>query len=142
MVAVAAVGFVLTSGTDDPTARPAAVTVPRSVAPQTKSPAPVLHPRKKPRVDRAGTSVVVFNNSNVKGLAGQTSARAREAGWKVVGSDNWYGTVESSTVYYPARLHTAAKALAKDLHIERLRPAIAPMQSDRLTVILTADYPG
>lgn len=148
-VAVAAVGFVLTSHPQTPAARPSSATVQRSVpapahraGPQTASPAPVLHPKPRQHVDRAGTYVVVFNNSNIKGLAGTTSARARDAGWNVVGSDNWYGTVASSTVYYPARLHAAAKALARDLHISRLRPAIAPMQLDRLTVILTADYAG
>jgi hypothetical protein len=142
LVAVAAVGFVLTSGSDAPRAEPASATVHHTPPPRTAAPAPVLHPRKKAHIDRAGTYVVVFNNSNIKGLAGQTSARARDAGWNVVGSDNWYGTIETSTVYYPARLHAAAKALAHDLHIGRLRPAIAPMQLDRLTVILTADYAG
>lgn len=145
-VAVAAVGFVLTSHPAAPAARPTSAVVHHPVhatAPQTASPAPVLHPKHhRQHVDRAGTYVVVFNNSNIKGLAGQTSARARNAGWNVVGSDNWYGTIDSSTVYYPARLHAAAKALAHDLHIDRLRPAIAPMQFDRLTVILTAGYAG
>ncbi|MGN6780545.1 MAG: LytR C-terminal domain-containing protein [Marmoricola sp.] len=145
-VAVAAVGFVLTSHPDAPAARPTSAVVQHPVqppAPRTTAPAPVLKPKHaRQRVDRAGTYVVVFNNSNIKGLAGQTSARARNAGWNVVGSDNWYGTIDSSTVYYPARLHAAAKALAHDLHIGRLRPAIAPMQFDRLTVILTADYAG
>jgi hypothetical protein len=30
--------------------------------------------------------------------------------------------------------------LGKDLGIQRLQPAIAPMRLDRLTVILTTDY--
>ena len=33
----------------------------------------------------------------------------------MVGSDNWYGTIPASTVYYPARLETAGKLLALDL---------------------------
>jgi hypothetical protein len=93
-----------------------------------------------PAVKRAKIYVTVFNNSNVKGLAGKTATRAEHAGWNVVGTDNWYGTVDASTVYFPARLKAAGALLAKDLGIARVKPAIAPMRADRLTVILTADY--
>jgi hypothetical protein len=50
----------------------------------------------------------------------------------------------STTRYYQVlnALIDRPEALAHDLHIGRLRPAIAPMQLDRLTVILTADYAG
>jgi hypothetical protein len=82
----------------------------------------------------------VFNNSGISGLAGSTAARAQGAGWQVVGSDNWYGTIDASTVYYPDRLRRQAKLLAKDLGISRVKPMFAPMGGDRLTVILTADY--
>ncbi len=58
----------------------------------------------------------------------------------MVGSDNWYGTIPVSTVYYPPRLRAAAKQLARDLGITRLMPAVPPMQFDRLTVILTSSY--
>jgi hypothetical protein len=58
----------------------------------------------------------------------------------VVGTDNWYGTVDATTVYYPPRLKAAATLLAADLRIARLKPAIDPMRPDRLTVILTGDY--
>ena len=61
------------------------------------------------------------------------------AGWRVVGSDNWYGTIPASTVYYPAKLERAARALALDLGIRRTARAVDPMRLDRLTVILTAD---
>jgi hypothetical protein len=97
-------------------------------------------PAKKPVVRRGQTYVEVYNNSGISGLAGTTAARAQGAGWQVVGSDNWYGTIPASTVYYPARLHDEAKMLGKDLGIGRLRPSIAPMRGDRLTVILTRDY--
>ena len=91
-------------------------------------------------VERGDTIVVVFNNSGITGLASRTSGRAQGAGWNVVGSDNWYGTIPATTVYYPERLHAAAKVLARDLGIQRIKPAIDPMQGDRLTVILTTDY--
>jgi LytR cell envelope-related transcriptional attenuator len=96
--------------------------------------------KKAPEVRRGGTIVEVYNNSGISGLAGRTSRRASGAGWQVVGSDNWYGTIPASTVYYPARLQPQAKLLARDLGIERLRRSIAPMRFDRLTVILTADF--
>ena len=86
---------------------------------------------------RGQTYVEVYNNSGISGLAGTTAARAQGAGWQVVGSDNWYGTIPASTVYYPPRLEAAARLLGKDLGVNRLRPAVAPMRLDRLTVILT-----
>ncbi len=89
---------------------------------------------------RGGTYVEVYNNSGISGLAGSTAARAQGAGWEVVGSDNWYGTIPASTVYFPARLKAQAALLGKDLGIKRLKPTIAPMRGDRLTVILTRDY--
>ena len=90
-------------------------------------------------VERGKVYVEVYNNSGITGLAGSTAARASDAGWQVVGSDNWYGTIPASTVYYPQRLQAAAKVLALDLGIGRVMPAIEPMDLDRLTVILTAD---
>ena len=92
---------------------------------------------KKPKVDRSKVYVVVFNNSNVGGLAGRVAAKASQIGWQVVGSDNWYGTIPASTVYYPKRLAREGKLLALDLGIQRTAPAVDPMRLDRLTVILT-----
>jgi hypothetical protein len=97
--------------------------------------------RAKPAVDRSKVLVEVFNNSQVTGLAGQVAARAAHAGWQVVGSDNWYGTIPSSTVYYPPQMVKAAKLLALDLGLHRTMPAVAPMRLDRLTVILTGPLP-
>ena len=59
---------------------------------------------------------------------------------EIVGTDNWYGTVDASTVYYGPRLKAAGQLLADELGITRVKPAIAPMRLDRLTVILTGDY--
>jgi LytR cell envelope-related transcriptional attenuator len=91
----------------------------------------------KPALDRSAVLVEVYNNSQVSGLAGQVATRAAHLGWQVVGSDNWYGTIPASTVYYPARLEKAGRQLALDLGIHRIMPAVAPMRLDRLTVILT-----
>ena len=144
-VVIAGAAFVATSGHDEEPTRPAAaaptVTTP-AATPTSAAPEPAVtkpKPKKQP-VRRGGTYVEVYNNSGISGLAGSTAARAQGAGWEVVGSDNWYGTIPASTVYYPARLHAQAKLLGKDLGISRLKPSIAPMRGDRLTVILTRDY--
>jgi LytR cell envelope-related transcriptional attenuator len=144
-VVIAGAAFVATSGHDEEPTRPAAaapaVTTP-AATPTSTAPEPTVtkpKPKKQP-VRRGGTYVEVYNNSGISGLAGSTAARAQGAGWEVVGSDNWYGTIPASTVYYPARLHAQAKLLGKDLGISRLKPSIAPMRGDRLTVILTRDY--
>ena len=93
-----------------------------------------------PVVSRKDTYVVVFNNTTVRGLAGRTSKKLAGAGWDVVGSDNWYGTIPATTVYYPPTLKVQGRVLARDLGIDRIKPAVDPMQMDRLTVILTDDY--
>jgi hypothetical protein len=103
-----------------------------------KGKAPTIK-KAEPVVERGKVYVEVYNNSGITGLASSTAARASGAGWQVVGSDNWYGTIPASTVYYPERLQAAAKVLALDLGIGRVLPAIEPMDLDRLTVILTAD---
>ena len=96
--------------------------------------------KPKPAVKRGETYVQVFNNSGRTGLAGETAVKAEGVGWKVVGSDNWYGTVPASTVYFPDGMKPAARVLARDLGIRRMLPRVAPMRNDRLTVILTSDY--
>ena len=141
-VAMAGIAFVATGDQDrgavQNVSRPAptATATPTAEAPVVKrKPAP-----PKPVVKRGKVYVEVYNNSGVSGLAGSTAARATNAGWQVVGSDNWYGTIPASTIYYPAKLETAAKLLGKDLGVDRVKPAIDPMRLDRLTVILTSDY--
>lgn len=141
-VAFAGIAFVATDGPGSgegmqtvsrPSPSPSATPVP------SPAPAPVVR-QKKPEVKRTAVYVEVYNNSGISGLAGRTAARASAAGWQVVGSDNWVGTIPAATVYYPQRLEAAAKLLGRDLGITRLRPAVQPMRLDRLTVILTADY--
>src|SRR6478736_2108743 len=92
---------------------------------------------KKPPVQRGEVYVEVYNNSGITGLAGTVADRAGDIGWAVVGSDNWYGTIPSTTVYYPKKLERAAKKLALDLGVQRTAPAVDPMRQDRLTLILT-----
>lgn len=146
-VALAGLLFVATHGEDDGGAATTASSRPTqtAAADPTAVPDPLVEPSERPTpkapvVRKGMTYVVVFNNSNIKGLAGKTATRAQGAGWNVVGSDNWYGTVDTSTVYFGPRMRAAADLLAKDLGITSVKPAVDPMRADRLTVILTADY--
>jgi hypothetical protein len=141
-VAMAGVAFVATRGSE-PTERDVTSVVQEQ---PTQSPAPSYSasasasadPKPaKPPVRRGKVYVEVYNNSGITGLAGTVANRATDIGWKVVGSDNWYGTVPGTTVYYPERLKRAAKTLALDLGIRRTAPAVDPMREDRLTLILT-----
>ena len=95
------------------------------------------HKPAPPALDRSKVMVTVFNNSAVSGLAGRVATQASDAGWQVVGADNWYGTIPATTVYFPPRLAKAAHQLALDLGVRRTMPAVAPMKLDRLTLILT-----
>ena len=93
--------------------------------------------RKEPQPE-SKVLVDVFNNSGITGLASDKAALLQGAGWNVAGTDDWYGDIPASTVYYPPKLRQDARRLAKVLHVERLHPAVAPMQFDRLTVIFTS----
>jgi hypothetical protein len=143
-VVVAGAAFLATGNErPEPEVARTVTATPSVPAPTTRAPGPVIkekkHQAKKPPVRRAGTYVEVYNNSGISGLAGRTARRASGAGWKVTGSDNWYGTIAASTVYYPAKLKAAAKLIALDLGLHRVVPAAGGMHRDRLTVILTAD---
>jgi hypothetical protein len=114
-----------------------------SSTPTASAPTPTKTVKPKPKaIKRGEVFVEVFNNTRVKGLAGGVAEKAKAAGWNVVGSDNWYGTVDGTSVYFPPRLKEAAKALGRDLGIKRVRAAEEPMRFDRVTVILTDDYRG
>lgn len=107
----------------------------------TPTPTPEPEPKPKPQVKRGEVYVEVFNNSGIKGLAASTAAKATGVGWAVVGEDNWYGVIPTTTVYFPPRLKAAGKQLALDLGIKRTAPAVGVMKRDRLTIILTTDAP-
>jgi hypothetical protein len=137
-VAMAGVAFFATRDSAPQEKQISTISQPEPSASPTAEPTPTQPPKPpKPEVDRSKVYVVVFNNSNVTGLAGQVAARATQIGWQVVGSDNWYGTIPATTVYYPQRLERAGRLLALDLGIARTAPAVDPMRLDRLTVILT-----
>jgi len=137
-VAMASVAFVATRG-GEPTERE--VVTPAAQTQPSATPSPTDQPVKPtpPPIKRGKIYVEVYNNSGITGLAGRVATSATEAGWKVVGTDNWYGSVPTSTVYYPKRLKDEAELLALDLGIERTARAVDPMRLDRLTIVLTGE---
>lgn len=153
-VAMAAVAYLFTQGSppterevaivsrdETPSASPSPARTPAPAQTLTPRPSATPEPEKKkapPPVKRGETFVVVFNNSGITGLAGQVGGTVSEAGWQVVGTDNWYGSVPGTTVYFPQPLERAGKQLALDLGVDRVLPAADGMGTDRLTLILTA----
>lgn len=142
-IAMAGLAYLVTSGggPDDEivtAAQPAATSSATPEPTETAAPEPPAEP-EEPEIDRSQVFVEVYNNSGISGLARRTSDAVSGLGWQVVGSDNWVGTIPSTTVYYPERLEPEAQLLAADLGVERLMPAVDPMRGDRLTIILTAD---
>ena len=147
-VALAAIAFVATRGDQVPerdiSATTAAATPSDSAS---SSPGPTEatesaseEPKPDPVV-RSDHSVVVFNNTPIRGLAGRVSEKVTSAGWKVAATDNWYGTVPATTVYFPKGKKAAAELLALDLGIARVQAADvdSDMSSTNLTVILTGE---
>jgi hypothetical protein len=103
----------------------------------TETASPEEPEKTKPPVVRSEVGVVVFNNTTISGLAGETLARVQEIGWNGIAADDWYGTIPATTVYFPPGMRDAAQKLALDLGIQRLIPADAAMSDTNLTVILT-----
>lgn len=132
LIIAAAVAFFVTGRPDQDRRR----VLPVAAATTAPSPAAIAA-TAKPKREVPRAYVEIFNNSGISGLGDTTSSRVQGAGWKVVGVDNWYGNVPDTTVYYPRRLRGQAERLARDLGIARVKPAVAPMRLDRITVILT-----
>jgi hypothetical protein len=122
----------LTSSQPTPSAAPTTPAKTKPAKPQKTKPA-------KPTVDRSKVKVVVYNNTNIKGLAGTVGDQVKKAGWDFQAADNWQGTVPATTVYYGDGLKAAADQLGLDLGIKRVVPrdtAATGMLADGLTVIL------
>jgi hypothetical protein len=147
-VAVGTAGYALTSGPSETVQQaPATRSAPENhrATPKVslkKTPPKATATPTPPAISRGTFNVAIYNDSNIRGLAARTSTKAQTVGWKVVTTSQWYGTVATSTVYYPPKMKAAAQQLASDLGITTVKPAVAPMQLDQLTVILTSTYGG
>lgn len=139
--------FLLVNGNSaEPPAKPAATqttTAPATTQPTTEAPTtePTTAPTPSPKPTAApalrNIPVGIFNNTRTPGLANTVADKARAAGWTVAGVDNWRGAIPETTVYYPPGFAKQAQTLARDLDFSRVRPLVAPMRSDRLTLILS-----
>ncbi len=131
------------SGRDVPTRSAAGPSSDKPPRTKPDEPQPDKSQPDKSQTDKSRTDPVpkvlieVYNNSAIPDLAADKSAELQGAGWKVAATDNWYGAIPESTVYYPDDLSGEAKRLAKTLKIDRVQPAVSPMSFDRLTVIFT-----
>lgn len=86
--------------------------------------------------------VAVLNQGGRSGLAATVAERIEGEGWSVSGTGNFTGTVSATTVYFPPGGEEAAEALAADLPVPgRTRPTFGNLQQDKLTIVVTADYP-
>jgi hypothetical protein len=120
-----------TSSASTPTS-PAPSKTPPSPPPTKTQPVPVAPP-----VVHAPS--VVLNETTSRGLAARVAAVLRSKGWVVTGVGNWRGEISTTTVYYPPGMEAAARSLAYDLGVSRLRPSVGGMLTNRLTVVLTAN---
>ncbi|HPU13561.1 MAG TPA: LytR C-terminal domain-containing protein [Aeromicrobium sp.] len=84
------------------------------------------------------TSVLVFNQIGIRGLAAQVSAQAQKAGWTIAGTGDWRGSVPQDTVYFPPGKQAEAELLGADLSINRFMPAVENISKTQLTVILAS----
>lgn len=145
IVAAAWLGVLLvmgSPGSDDspvaaPTAQPSA---PESAPTPAPAPTPTVSPTPTETTEAPpvrDAPVVVLNNTGIANLASRFSGQVTAAGWSVSGTGNWNGQIPSNTVYYPAGQREAGELLADDLGLDRVLPSVAPMQMDRLTLILS-----
>lgn len=142
---------------DDPAPRDSVATAPATTTPSASSSGAVPAPSEEPpevaetdEPDEPETSeaseepaaqrtaqVSVLNNSGIVGAARAFSAKVTSAGWQLGGIGNWTGSIPANTVYYPPALQSQAELLAADVGIDRVLPRVAPMRTDRLTIILS-----
>jgi hypothetical protein len=142
----ASVGSARSSASASPESTAAASTSTTATVSSTPSPTAVSPgvpaPMASPSVPKA-PPVVVLNQSRRSGLAGRVAVKLRAAGWTVERTGDFAGNVSTTTVYYPTGLVAAARRLAADLPgSPRVKQRFSSLPRNRLTVIVTSDYPG
>lgn len=116
---------------------PSLTTTPSPTIPTETMPSPTPTATTEEPEAKRDAPVSVLNNTTIQGLAATFSVKVREAGWTNVSVGNWRGSIAGNTVYYPPQLEEPAQVLGDDLGIDRILPSIAPMSTDRLTIILS-----
>lgn len=88
-------------------------------------------------------AVVVLNQTSRTGLAAKVADRLRNAGFTVVATGNFRGSVPATTVYFPDGADAVAQQVAEALPTApRTKPRFGSLSSSRLTVVVTGSYPG
>lgn len=118
-----------------------AASSPRSSA--SRSAAPSSTPAVSSAAPVGHLEVVVLNQTRRKGLAHEVAQLLRARGWTVVKEGNFRGRVPATTVYYPLGAEADARAAASALPTTpRVRERFGNLAKNRLTVVVTDDYPG
>lgn len=123
-------------------ATPSPSTSPSSTKATGKTPKPSATPEPTPTSTTPSpvartSAVAVLNNTGIVGAAKAFSVKVQAAGWTLGGIGNWTGSIDGNTIYYPTELQAQAELLGQDVGIDRIRPSVAPMRMDRLTIILS-----
>ena len=85
----------------------------------------------------------MLNQTRRGGLAASVAELLRGKGWAVPATGNFRGQVPSTTVYYPDGAEAQARLAAAGLPTEpRIRPRFGNLSPDRLTVVVTDNYPS
>jgi LytR cell envelope-related transcriptional attenuator len=114
---------------------------------QTPTAAPTASATQKPRPTATRPAAppavhapaIVLNETTQHGLAADVAQHLRSLGWTVSGVGNWRGNISTTTVYYSPGLLAAARRMAYDLGVTRIRPAVPGMLSNHVTVVLHSD---
>lgn len=118
---------------DAPKAASPTRTTHASVTPTTPTPTPTksVEPKRT-------TTVSVLNATQITGLAARTLDQVVAFGWPRGVSGNWNGTLDATTVFYPAGAEDQAKLLAADLGVSHVEPSLPGMSSRNLVIVITA----
>jgi hypothetical protein len=96
--------------------------------------------------DRAGTPVLVLNNSRITGLAADAAADLRRGGWLVAGTGNFAGRLSATTVFYTpgnAAEQRAAQALAAQFpRIAAVAARFPGLPGSGVTLVVTRYWAG
>lgn len=121
---------------------------PTPAPPTSPSPSPSLSPRPTPPA-RVGPPPIqrppltVLNNSTISGLAADSAARFRAAGWTIADIGSIRGRYRHSTVYYGPGQLEAARALVRQfpaVTVIEARSRYPNLPGDGLTVVVTRDF--
>ncbi len=85
--------------------------------------------------------VAILNATDVTGLAARAEEQLVAGGWSVPAIDTYGGDLAETTIFYPEGMEESAQALAAQFPvIKQVSPTIAGLTTERLVLIVAADY--